>query len=131
MNKLLQSEMDNNDEDERNFIKIKIKDSHNCSGSFGEERSPRKRWRKEAVELCLRLMCMASSHYFSVSLTLSLSRRHSSPHYLCARREACLCPRRRRPPLCRRQNASIFEPSLYLYAKCERTRAALDSSPSP
>ncbi|KAL1342950.1 hypothetical protein AAHE18_09G193900 [Arachis hypogaea] len=30
MNKLLQSEMDNNDEDERNFIKIKIKDSHNC-----------------------------------------------------------------------------------------------------
>ncbi|QHN96842.1 uncharacterized protein DS421_18g622210 [Arachis hypogaea] len=81
-------------------------------GSFGEERSPRKWRRKEAVELSLRLMCMASSHCFSVSLTLSLSRRHSSPHCLCARCEARLCPCRRRPPLSRRQNASVFQPSL-------------------
>ncbi|QHO46932.1 uncharacterized protein DS421_6g191980 [Arachis hypogaea] len=86
-------------------------------GSFGEERknerSPRKRRRKEAVKLCLRLMCM-DSHCFSVSLTLSLSHRHSSPHCLCARREARLCLRCRRSPLSRRQNASVFEPSLSL-----------------
>ncbi|KAL4396523.1 hypothetical protein AHAS_Ahas01G0100400 [Arachis hypogaea] len=42
------------------------------------------------------------------------SRRHSSPHCLCARREARLCARHRRPPLSRHQNASVFEPSLSL-----------------
>ncbi|KAL1368268.1 hypothetical protein AAHE18_02G109500 [Arachis hypogaea] len=59
-------------------------------------------------------MCMASSHCFGVSVILSLSRRHSSPHCLCARCEAHLCAHRRRPPLSRHQNAFVFKPSLSL-----------------
>ncbi|QHO46830.1 CASP-like protein [Arachis hypogaea] len=94
-----------------------------------------------------------------ISLTLTLSCCHSSPHHrLCARRETHLCPRRRRLPLSRSKKCLSLSLSLSLSpslppslppslslslcmracvcesttlcVKCEGTHTAVDSSPS-